>query len=205
MIWSGHRMMDPSEMESRYAEEAGMAFMDGIFDTPREESHDRIEMVRTAMLRLPALEADFVDLFYFRRWKQTNIAALYGVAQPTVHYRLSRATARIRYLLEMPQHDPVQLQQDLHKALVNPAEPAEGVLNVRIMLLMLETTCQTAVANILGITQGKARHRFLSMIDALTNAGLDLYVRVFDHVRRHLNIMWEVQKQPEDRVLYVVV
>jgi len=188
MSWSGHYMTDPSEMETRFSEEDGMAYMDSIFDHANEESGSRIDRVREIMRRLPDLEADFVELYYFRHWRQTDIAALFRVAQPTVHYRLQRATARIKYLLELPELDERELVEDLSKFLDDP-------LNVKIMVLMLQTTCQTEVANLLAISQGKVRHRFLSVIrDLLTSPPHHKYAEVFLHVKEHLNIMREVQR-----------
>ena len=41
-----------------------------IFTGTTEESALRIERVRETMTRLPDLEADFVDLYYFKKWRQ---------------------------------------------------------------------------------------------------------------------------------------
>jgi predicted XRE-type DNA-binding protein len=165
-----------------------MAYMDSIFDSPHGDSEFQIDRVREVMRQLPDLEADFVELYYFRHWKQTDIATLFRVAQPTVHYRLQRATARIKYLLELPDLDESEMVEALSEYLDDP-------LNVEIMHLMLQTTCQTEVANILHISQGKVRHRFLSVIrDLLTSPEHRKYAEVFLHVKDHLNIMREVQR-----------
>ena len=186
MGWSGHHLTDPSEMEARFSAEDSISFMDSIFSGTTEESSLRIEQVREAMVHLPDLEADFVDLYYFKRWRQMDIARLFRVAQPTVHYRLKRATKRIKYLLEMPEYNRVVMEADLFEVL----KP----LNAHILLLMLDTTCQTEVASRLDISQGKVRHRFLSAIDTLAHmSGYRMYADVFVHVKTHLNMMREMR------------
>ena len=52
--------------------------------------------------KLPPIEADWVQLFFFDRWSQDTIAALFNVSQPTVCYRLRRAEQRLRFLLSIP-------------------------------------------------------------------------------------------------------
>lgn len=150
-------MIDPYDIETRYATEDGMAFLDSIFDEPSEESREDLEKVRAIMEQLPPREADFVDLYVFHRLKQTDIAAIFRVSQPTVCYRLQRATDRIKYLLQLPQVDEEALQRDIADFLTDP-------LDVQIMLLMCKTTCQSEVAKQLKVSQGLVRHRFLRTV-----------------------------------------
>ena len=60
------------------------------------------QSVRELMADLPLREADFVELYFFNHKTQTDIAEIFKVSQPTVCYRLQRATARIRFVLSLP-------------------------------------------------------------------------------------------------------
>lgn len=194
MRWVGQYTVDPSEMASRFCEADGMAYMDSIFEEPSEDDQLRIDRVREIMRMLPIMEADFVELYYFRKWKQTDIAELFQVRQPTVHYRLKKAADRIRFYLNLPTIDHDEIERVFASAL-------QDELNVRIMLLMLETTCQTRVASILGISQGKVRHRFYAVLDIMRAGGFpdcDPYLPLFEYVARNPKILHEVHKSPED-------
>lgn len=160
MGWSGHHMIDPTEIESRFSVEDGMAFMASVFTEPTDDDLEQIETIRSIMEALPAREADFVDLYYFRRKKQTEIAFIFGCSQPTVCYRLQRATARIQFLLQIPHVEESELLRDMEAFLTDP-------LDVKIMMLMWSTTCQSEAAKQLGITQGKVRHRFLRTLNRM--------------------------------------
>jgi len=155
--WSGHRMIDPTEIEARFAIEDGMAYMNSIFTEPSEDDLNKIGIVRGIMESLPKREADFIDLYYFRRLKQSDIAYIFNVSQPTVCYRLQRATARIQFLLQLPEVGEEVLLRDMAAFLDDPKD-------VQIMHLMWETTCQSEVAKRLGVSQGFVRHRFLRTV-----------------------------------------
>lgn len=186
--WSGHHTIDPSELEGRFSEEDGIAYIDSIFAEPGEDDNDQIDRVRSVVDQLPPREADFIELYYFRRLRQTDIASLFGVSQPTVCYRLARAADRIRFLLNLPHVDEESLNNDLAGFLADP-------LDVQIMILMWRTTCQSEVAKQLTVSQGLVRHRFLrSLARMRANARLAKYVAVFDYISMNLNILREVQR-----------
>lgn len=186
--WSGHHTIDPSEMESRFSNEDSMAYMDSIFTEPTPDDLQQIEQIREILTHLPDREADFVDLYYFMRLKQTDIAHIFGVSQPTVCYRLMRAAARIRFLLNIPEVNEKKMEKDLTAFLSDP-------LDVRIMLLMWETTCQSEVAKQLGVSQGLVRHRFLRSLKKMSgNDKFSKYVELFQYVADNLNILREVQR-----------
>ena len=160
MGWSGHSMIDPTEIEARFALEDGMSYMASIFTEPTEEDLVQIDAVTELMESLPPREADFVDLYYFKRKKQTEIAHIFSCSQPSVCYRLQRATSRIQFLLQLPQVTEADLLRDLEAFLSDPQD-------VQIMHLMWRTTCQSEAAKELGVSQGLVRHRFLRTIKRL--------------------------------------
>jgi DNA-directed RNA polymerase specialized sigma24 family protein len=195
-------MIDPNEIETRFAIEDGIGFLDSIFTEPTKEMRVQIEVVKEYMEFLPALEADFVDLYFFKKLKQTEIAGLFSVSQPTVHYRLQRATARIQFLLQLPQVEGDSLLTDLTEFLPDP-------LDVKIMIGMWKSTCQSEVAKGLGVSQGLVRHRFLRTIKKLREAvelggpqvePYGLYIRLFEFISSNLNILREVKRTPTPEV-----
>lgn len=199
--WSGHKVLDPTEIESRYAIEDGMAFMDALVQEElNEEGVVKLDRVRAVMDQLPPREADFIDLYYFKRVKQTDIATIFNVSQPTVCYRLQRAAARIQYILMLPDVDPDELEADI-------AAVISDSVDVKIMRLMHETTCQSEVAKQLGVSQGFVRHRFMRSIAKLRKeADLSVYVRLFEMISSNLNILREVQRPNwNDKVLNVLL
>ena len=187
--WSGQKVLDPVELEARFSNEDGMAFMDTVVnEEASEEALLRMERVRAVLDQLPPREADFIDLYYFKQIKQTDIAAIFGVSQPTVCYRLQRAAARIHFLLSLPE-----------VTVTEEALLASGVfddpIDVRILLLMQQTTCQSEVAKQIGVSQGFVRHRFMRSLAKLRLVdGMSGYVTLFDMIAGHLNILREVQR-----------
>ncbi|MHC4780375.1 MAG: sigma-70 family RNA polymerase sigma factor [Planctomycetota bacterium] len=188
MVWARHHMIDPSEIESRFAIEDGMAYMASIFEEPSDEAKKQICRVLEILDVLPPREADFIELYYFKRLKQTDIAAIFAVSQPTVSYRLQRATARIQFILQMPCVCEEALKEDLRLFLTDP-------LDVEIMVLMKQTTCQSEVAKVLGVSQGLVRHRFIRSLGRMRGiGGFEDYVRLFEFIAANLNILREVQR-----------
>jgi len=175
-------------MESRFANEDGLSYVDSIFEEPTEADLEKIQLVREILPLLPPREADFVELYYFKKLRQTDIADIFGVSQPTVCYRLSRAASRIRFLLGLPRVEVEVMEADLTGLLTDN-------LDVQIMLLMWKTTCQSEVAKRLGVSQGLVRHRFLRTVNRMKGNTCYLsYVQLFEYISSKLNILREVQR-----------
>lgn len=212
--WSGHKVVDPTELESRFSIEDGLGFLDTTGnETISDESVEQLDRVKKILHLLPDREADFVELYFFRKLKQTDIAAIFRVSQPTVCYRLQRAANRIRFLLRLPDLEDGELEQVFADFLVDP-------LDVEIMVLMYETTCQSEVAKRLGVSQGLVRHRFIRTITKMgweQSAGaksnlprewvkvdpvtdpevfitMDKYASMYKTIADNLNILREVQR-----------
>ena len=199
-FWNSHVVMDPADLEAVFANEdaLGMSDMDFV-EALREDRVADFSKVRGALPQLHPREADYLELYFFHRMRQSAIADLFGVSQPTVCYRLRRAATRIRYLLTMPPYDRDKIESDLKSVISDP-------IDVRIMIDMIESTCQSTVARGLGVTQGYVRHRFFRTLRALQGMnGMDNYVRLFLHIASHLNIMKQVQRGAwNDPMIYVV-
>lgn len=181
--WGGHVLLDPSDLERMFSEEDSWASLPSVWEEVQEESLTRLEEVKEHLDALPPREADFIELYFFSRLRQTAIAELYNVSQPTVCYRLQRGAARLRYLIERPEHSLSEMKKALDKVVRDPVD-------VQIMIKMVESTCQSDVARDLGVSQGFVRHRFLRTIDRLVDVpGMDTYVEIFRGVATNLNIL----------------
>jgi DNA-directed RNA polymerase specialized sigma24 family protein len=199
--WSDCRTIDPSELEARYSTEDSFLFMENFLFEPQqsEESKLRLERVQKLLEGLPNLEADFFELYFFKHLTQTNIAQIFKVSQPTVHYRLQRATDRIRFVLSLPDISVEEVEEAMRGFLSDPED-------VRIMTLMFETTCQSDVAKQLGVTQGKVRHRFMRSTKRMSeNPKMEKYAKVFSSIADNLNIKREVQRPSWDSKVSFVI
>jgi len=185
-------MTDPLDIETRYSNEDSISHLESVFTEPSEESMVKIDRVRGMLDQLPPREADFVDLYFFRHINQTDIAIIFGVSQPTVCYRLKRATSRIQFLLQLPSITRPELEEAMTGFLPDP-------LDAQIMVLMWETTCQSEVAKRLGVTQGLVRHRFIRAVKRMRDHnGLTDLAAMFDTIAENLNILREVQRPAWD-------
>lgn len=187
--WSGgYRIMSSQDIESKFSVEDGFGYLDFSMEEPVEDdSEERLDQIRGILDRIPPREADFVDLYYFRQKRQTDIAAIFGVSQPTVCYRLQRAAERIKFLLKLPNIDLELYRPKITTILRDP-------IDIEILYRMNRTTCQSEVAKMMGVTQGFVRHRFIRSVSRLREAGVTDVANMFDLINLNLNIMREVQK-----------
>lgn len=141
-------------IEKCYSNEDGFLLFGNPEDTISPEMERLSRRVISLLPKLPPVEADWVHLFFFERWSQDTIAALFRVSQPTVCYRLRRAEQRLRFLLSIPEGvSSVNVCED-----VRPVIPEE--LDLAIIRSMWESTCQSETGEKLGVTQGLVRYRF---------------------------------------------
>ena len=199
MSWWGYTNMDPCEMESRFSNKQSMQYMDSIFTEPSEESLQKIEKVKEIMLILPPLEADFIDMYYFKNIKQTSIARIFSVSQPTVCYRLQRASSRIRFFLALPSTTKDEVETVMGGFLSDP-------LDIKIMVYMYDTMCQSRVASLLGVTQGLVRHRFLRSIKRMQEIpSLEKYHTLFFLISKNLNTLRDLTVASGNyKTLYII-
>lgn len=191
---------DPQEIANRFPSR------EPIFDDEEESSedveetsveplfsHDNFEnQIKPLLDRIPSREADLIQLYYIQKKRQADIAEIFGVTQAAISYRLDRGLQRIRFLLSIPQIDEDDLRRDLPDV---PFKP----IDVNILVGMWETTCQSEVANRLGLTQGRVRHRFFGAVKTLSvrskvDARFEPYHKVFSSIAsKRFNILREVR------------
>ena len=181
--WGGHILLDPSDLERMFSNDDSWNQLPSVFEEPTPEHTIQLSEVRDVLDMIPPREADFIELYFFQKIRQTTIADLYNVSQPTVCYRLARGATRLRYLIEMPEYETEEVKKALEGILSDPVD-------IHVMMGMLRTTCQSDVAKELGTSQGFVRHRFLRTIakmEALPQ--MEKYVKIFKHVATHINIL----------------
>lgn len=181
--WGSNISFDPSDMERMFTMEDTFAGFPSVNEELSPERSVKMDEVRSLLDQLPPREADFIELYFFNRVRQTSIAELFNVSQPTVCYRLQRGAARLRYLFDLPKHDIAEMEAELRSVLSDEQD-------IQIMLGMVRTTCQSDVATELGVSQGKVRYRFLRTISKLEGmSGMEVYVQVFKYVSENLNML----------------
>ena len=158
---------------------------------------------------IPKREADIIELYWLLDKRQADIATIFGITQAAVSYRLGRGILRIKFLLDLPSVTREGMIEDLSEAFSQntcihnePEGDPEAHLHVdvRILVHMWETTCQSDVAKTLGLTQGRVRHRFFKAVTKLKelaeeNKKLEPYAEIFGKLAlgKKFNILREVK------------
>lgn len=193
--------IDPSELETKLSTEAATEWLEFLVDDEPSDGHyERVEKIRQVMDDLPRTEADYLELYHFLGFKQTDIARLFGVSQPTVHYRLQRAQQRILFLLSLPNISEEQIRKELSKYV-------DDEFNVNIMVLMFRTTCQSEVASMLDVSQGLVRYRFINTLEKIKNISeLNSLYNVYQSIADNLTILRDVRSHSRtENYKYVIV
>ncbi len=189
--------IDPTELSNRFAAPDSEPDLDDDGQEHDEEvasflvGADYESRIAPLLNRIPQREADLIYLYYIQKKRQADIAEIFGVTQAAISYRLDRGLQRIKFLLSIPQATEDELCEDL-------AECFEAI-DVNILVGMWQTTCQSEVANRLGLTQGRVRHRFFKSVETLKkraeeDARFEPYHRIFSAISsKKFNILREVK------------
>lgn len=196
--------VDPAELANRFASH------DTLLDdeVPEEISDDSMTALfssgdyenRVAPLldRIPEREADLIYLYYVCKKRQADIAEIFNVTQAAISYRLDRGIQRIKFLLAIPTVTEEEIRDDLAGIFEK--------IDVNILVGMWQTTCQSEVANMLELTQGRVRHRFFKAVEKLKIAAdkddkYRTYEKIFTSISsKNFNILRSVQlPQWQDR------
>lgn len=109
--------------------------------------------------RIPPRESDLIRLYHKDKLKQEQIAKLFGITQAAVSYRLHRGIKRIQFLRTIPELDRDQFESELGPKFTDQDR--------EILWRMNETTCQSAIAKAMSLTQGRVRHRFFRSLQRI--------------------------------------
>lgn len=184
--------MDPAQLANRLV--APTPYVDDLEDHTLESMFgetDYESRIAPLLDRIPQREADLIYLYFIKRKRQADIAAIFEVTQAAISYRLDRGIKRIKFLLSIPQISTEEIRRDLSDAF--------QAIDIDILVGMWETTCQSEVATRLNLTQGRVRHRFFRAVKALEemalkNASFVPYQKVFGAIAsKKFNILREVK------------
>lgn len=186
--WGNYVYFESSEFEAMFSNEDGLHNYSMASEDLDPESVEKLDKIRHVLDELPPREADFVELYYFKRVTQYGIANLFRVSQPTVCYRLSKASKRLAYIINIPDYPKENIEEDLRGVLTDD-------LDVNIMLLMLEKTCQSEVARALGVSQGLVRYRFMRNLNLIKSfPNLEKTIACLEHVASNFNILKDTNR-----------
>jgi len=195
--------IDPSELANRFSSE------DPRFDNEDEKiDEDLVTNVSADVLSdylsdgdyesrisplldcIPEREADLIYLYFIQKKRQADIAAIFGVTQAAISYRLDRGIKRLKFLLSIPTVSKEDLETNL--ATIFPQK-----IDIDILIGMWVSTCQSEVASKLGLTQGRVRHRFFKAVKTLQETAdkdeqYRPYEKIFSAIAQNFNIRREV-------------
>lgn len=181
--WGGHILIDPRDLENMFTYED--LDVPTVWDELQEESFGDMDKLPGLLDRIPPREADFIELYYLKRVRQTSIAELFNVSQPTVFYRLSRGVERIKFLLDLPKLTPEEIEAEIRGITTDEKD-------IQVMVLMAKSTCQSEVARELGLTQGFVRYRFIRTLDLMRSmTGMETLVSYFEKIQANPNILFD--------------
>ena len=96
--------------------------------------------------------------------------------------------------MELPDIDYDEMRKNLEQVMPDPQY-------VDIMVGILQTSSQTAVAKSINLSQGKVRYRFLRGLDIVRKCAesgdetFKLYVQVFEKISNNFNILRSLESQ----------
>lgn len=175
--------IDTLELESRFSNDHKIKYLDDNFPFTFKDLEPYLEL-------LPKKEYDLVILYYILRKEQKEIAKILRLTQGGVSHRISRAKARLRFLVRVPKFTKKELLEDL----VDLFEP----LDLEILWGLYETTCQSEVAKKVSMTQSRIRHRFMKNLEILERVKKDdIYRKYFEAFylisQNNFNILREIK------------
>jgi len=189
--------VDPAELANRFSSDPYEEIENLDDPDPVEGSVEAIladgnyeERIAPLLNRIPEREADLIHLYFIQKKRQADIAEIFEITQAAVSYRLERGLKRIKFLLSIPTVTEDDLRRDLPEIFKN--------IDVDILVGMWQTTCQSQVAEDLGLTQGRVRHRFFKAVKTLEIISLEEpkfvpYSKIFSAIsHKNFNILKSV-------------
>ena len=203
-------IQDPSNLSSRYSTKDRLGY-DSEFIPESDQSLEEIEELIENQLapepeedlraesytldfaavapyldRIPPRESDLIKLYHHDKMKQEQIAKLFRITQAAVSYRLHRGIKRIQFLRTIPELDCQEFELELGSKFCPQ--------DLEILWRMYETTCQSEIAKLMNLTQGRVRHRFFRALQYIK----DLIVEEVREKQVQVKLMKKQGKDIED-------
>lgn len=177
------KSMDSFELEGRFSNENRIKYFEDVFPYTFKDLEPYLEM-------LPKKEYDLLILYYVLKKEQKEIAKILRLTQGGVSHRISRAKARLKFLVNVPKFTKDELFRELSELFEE--------LDLIILWGLYETTCQSEVAKRVKMTQSRIRHRFmknLEILEKVKDGGA--YKKYFDAFKliskNNFNILREIK------------
>lgn len=174
--------IDSTELESRFSTEDRIPFFGA--------SKYSLDDLKPYLAMLPKKEADLILMYHVLKKDQKEIAKILNLSQGGVSHRIARARERLRFLISIPKFTRNELLEDLKSVI-------EEEIDLVIMWELYRTTCQSQVAEIVGMTQSRVRHRFMKCLRILEEKSqakpeLERYFQAFTQISNNFNILHEI-------------
>lgn len=186
-----HRSFDPQEIQKRLSTDDNLFYH---LDSDSFKFEDFIPYIS----KLPQREIDLIEMYYRKEKKQKEIADFFGVTQGAISHRIKRAKKRLLFLRDMP-----KINENIKCVLEEYFDEFE----IDLIILMIETTCQSKTAEILNnrfkldgknvMTQVKIRHKFdryLKKLEKIKNGNKQLEdcYELIIYIKSNLYMLHEV-------------
>ena len=177
------KSIDSFELEGRFSNENKISYFDSSFPYTFKDLEPYLEL-------LPKKEHDLIIMYYVLKKEQKEIASILRLTQGGVSHRISRAKARLKFLVKVPKFTEEELRQELKDLFPE--------LDLTILWGLYETTCQSVVAKRVGMTQSRIRHRFMKNLEILEKykeeQPYDKYYEAFKLIsNNNFNILREIR------------
>jgi hypothetical protein len=96
-----HKTVDPQDISLRLSDEEYQKFVQDLFKQG-DGNYRSSRKLEKLLKRLPPIESETLRLNHLKKVKQTSLARIFNVSQPTIHTRLSKAMKRLRFLSIYP-------------------------------------------------------------------------------------------------------
>lgn len=155
--------MDQRLLESLFSDEQGLASLPSYYDELDAESQNLFNLVLEEMEKISPLEADIIEL-HLKGISQSLLGKIFGFTQPNIHYRLNRATERLKMMVQIEDFDEEELTERLGTVFRNEKD-------LKVMVYIYLWSSQSKVAKLIGESQGKVRYRFMKGLKVLEEIG----------------------------------
>lgn len=177
------KSMDSFELEGRFSNENRINYFEDAFPYTFKDLEPYLDM-------LPKKEYDLLILYYVLKKEQKEIAKILRLTQGGVSHRISRAKARLKFLVNVPKFTKEELFQELASLFEE--------LDLIILWGLYETTCQSEVAKQVRMTQSRIRHRFMKNLELLervkNESDYKKYYEAFKLIsKNNFNILREIR------------